>query len=87
MEEESSIHNDPSFRLGTIVGGMQAITAMMALFAIGEAADGDVDGQMEDIVRRQASIALWLEQAEAECSVEWKLLLSDLRAQEREMAP
>lgn len=70
-----------------IVGGMQAIREMMALFAIGESADGDLDGQMKDIVRRQASIALGLEQAEADSSAEWKLLLSDLRTQEDKTAP
>lgn len=81
-EESSSIRNDPSFRLGTVVGRMQAIRDMMALFAIGEAADDDLDGQMKDIVRRQATIALWLEQAETECDVEWELLLSELREQD-----
>lgn len=81
MEEESSIHNDPSFRLGTLVGRKQAISEMMTLFAIGEAADDDLDGQMKDIVRRQATIALWLEQAEAECDGKWDLLLSEVREQ------
>ncbi|WP_333612745.1 hypothetical protein [Brevundimonas bullata] len=84
MEEESSILNDPSFRLGTLVGRLQAIRDMMALFAIGEAADDDLDGQMKDIVRRQAAIALWLEQAETECDVKWERLLSELREQEGE---
>ncbi len=84
MEEESNIHNDPGFRLGTLVGRMQAIRDMMALFAMGEAADDDLDGQMKDIVRRQAAIALWLEQAETECDARWEGLLSELREQEGE---
>ena len=79
MKKESSIHNDPSFRLGTLVGRNQAIREMMTLFAIGEAADDDLDGQMKDIVRRQATIALWLEQAETECDGKWDLLLSEVR--------
>jgi hypothetical protein len=81
MKKESSIHNDSSFRLGTLVGRNQAIREMMTLFAIGEAADDDLDGQMKDIVRRQATIALWLEQAETECDGKWDLLLSEVREQ------
>ena len=81
MKKESCIHNDPSFRLGTLVGRNQAIREMMTLFAIGEAADDDLDGQMKDIVRRQATIALWLEQAETECDGKWDLLLSEVREQ------
>ncbi|NWE51872.1 hypothetical protein [Brevundimonas sp. P7753] len=84
MEEESNIHNDPSFRLGTLVGRLQAVRDMMALFAMGEAADDDLDGQMKDIVRRQAAIALWLEQAQTECDARWERLLSELREQEGE---
>lgn len=81
---EDDIHDDPSFRLGMIVGRMQAIADMMALFAQGDAADDDLPGQLNDIIQRQAAIGVWLDQAKAECDAESELLLAELQAQERE---
>lgn len=80
---EDEIHDHPSFRLGMIVGRMQAITDMMALFAQGGAADDDLPGQLNDIVQRQAAISTWLDQAKEECDAESELLLAELQAQER----
>lgn len=81
---EDDFHDDPSFRLGMIVGRMQAITDMMALFAQGDAADDDLPGQLNDIVQRQSAISAWLDQAKAECDAESELLLAELQAQERD---
>lgn len=84
MDEDDDIQNDPSFRLGMIVGRMQAITDMMALFAHEAAAEDDIPGQLGDIVKRQAAISTWLDQAKAECDVESELLLAELQALEHE---
>ena len=81
---EDDIHDDPSFRLGMIVGRMQAITDMRALFAQGEAADDDLPGQLNDIVQRQAAISAWLDQAKAECDAESEMLHAELKAAERD---
>ena len=84
MDEDTDIQNDASYRIGMIVGRMQAITDMMALFAHKAAAEDDIPGQFRDIVQRQAAISTWLDQAKAECDLESDLLLSELQAQERE---
>ncbi|MNR23082.1 hypothetical protein D3C85_1400800 [compost metagenome] len=81
--DEHDLQNDPGFRLGMIVGRMQAITDMMTLFAHEAAAEGDIPGQFRDIVQRQAAISTWLDQAKAECDQESELLLAELQAQER----
>lgn len=79
---EDDIHDDLSFRLGMIVGRMQAITDMMALFAQGDAADDDLPGQLRDIVKRQDAISRWMHQAKAECDAEAEMLHAELRAAE-----
>jgi len=84
MDEDADLQNDPSFRLGMIVGRMQAITDMMALFAHEAAAEDDIPGQFRDIVKRQAAISTWLDQAKSECDVESELLLAELQALEQE---
>ncbi|WEK56456.1 MAG: hypothetical protein P0Y52_07775 [Candidatus Brevundimonas phytovorans] len=84
MEEAPDLQNDPSIRLGMIMGRMQAITDMMALFAHEAAAEDDIPGQFRDIVQRQFAISRWLDQAKAECDAESELLLAELQAQERE---
>ena len=84
LMDDDDIQNDPSYRLGMIVGRMQAITDMMALFAHEAAAEDDIPGQFRDIVQRQAAISTWLDQAKAECDLESELLLAEMQAQERE---
>ena len=83
---EDDIHDDPSFRLGMIVGRLQAVTDMMALFAQGDAADDDLPGQLNDIVQRQAAISAWLDQAKAECDAESELLHQELLDREEDGA-
>lgn len=79
---EDEIQDDPSYRFGVIMGRMQTLTDIMALFAQGDAADGDLPGQLRDIVKRQDAISRWMDQAKAECDAEAEMLHAELKAAE-----
>lgn len=79
---EDEIQDDPSYRFGVIMGRMQTLTDIMALFAQGDAADDDLPGQLRDIVKRQDAISRWMDQAKAECDAEAEMLHAELRAAE-----
>lgn len=76
------IRDDPNYRFGVIMGRMQTLTDIMALFAQGDAADDDLPGQLRDIVKRQDAISRWMDQAKAECDAEAEMLHTELRAVE-----
>lgn len=82
MIEDDDIHDDPNYRFGVIMGRMQTLTDIMALFAQGNAAAGDLPGQLRDIVRRQETISRWMDQAKAECDAEAAMLHAELKAAE-----
>lgn len=42
--DEDDIQDDSNYRFGVIMGRMQTLTDIMALFAQGDAADGDLPG-------------------------------------------
>lgn len=82
--DEEDIQNDPSYRFGVIMGRMQTLTDIMALFAQGEADEGNLLGMMQDMAERQAAIGEWLDQARAECDAEAAMLHQELLEAERD---
>ena len=79
---DDDIQDDPNYRFGVIMGRMQTLTDIMALFAQGDAADDDLPGQLRDIVRRQETISRWMDQVKAECDAEAEMLHAELKAAE-----
>ncbi|EGF96767.1 hypothetical protein [Brevundimonas diminuta] len=82
--DEDDIRDDPNYRFGVIMGRMQTLTDIMALFAQGDAADDDLPGQLRDIVRRQETISRWMDQTKAECDAEAEMLHAELKAAEQD---
>lgn len=82
--DEEDIQNDPNYRFGVIMGRMQTLTDILALFAQGEADEGNLLGMMQDMAERQAAIGKWLDQARAECDAEAEMLHQELLEAERE---
>ncbi|MFC7379201.1 hypothetical protein [Brevundimonas sp. GCM10030266] len=70
--------DDPNYRFGVIMGRMQAITEVMALFAPGADQPDDLPGQLRDIVLREDRLATWLEQSRTECDLETEMLQAEL---------
>jgi len=81
---DDDIQDDPNYRFGVLMGRLQTLTDLMALFAQGDAADDDLPGQLQDIVNRQATISRWMDQAKAECDAEAEMLHAELKAAEDE---
>lgn len=67
-----------NYRFGVIMGRMQAITEVMALFAHETAHPDDLPDQLKDIVLRQDRLATWLEQSRTECDLETEMLQAEL---------
>lgn len=82
MTEDEDIRDDPNYRFGVLMGRLQTLTDLMALFAQGDAADDDIPGQLQDVVNRQATISRWMDQAKAECDAEAEMLHAELKAAE-----
>lgn len=82
MADEDDIQNDPNYRFGVIMGRMQTLTDIMALFAQGDAEDGDLPGLLQDMAERQSAIGRWMDQARAECDAEAAMLHQELLDEE-----
>ncbi len=78
MTEDEDLQNDVNYRFGVIMGRVQTLTDIMELFAQGDAGDGDLPGQLRDIVKRQEAISRWMDQAKAECDAEAAMLHQEL---------
>lgn len=80
--EDEDLQSNPSYRFGVIMGRMHTLTDIMALFAQGDAEEGDLPGILQDMAERQSAIGRWMDQARAECDAEAAMLHQELLDEE-----